>query len=386
MVYGCTRLVGTGAIQDGSDHKDTAVGTGNRRDGKRCDVVLVAILVSVYRRQRESDQHVAECRMGQASTVVSIPLANTEYVCPMHFHITRSEPGACPICWFALESHAAVVKEEVNPEIVSVRRRLRVGVVLTASALCVTMSEFLFGTSLARLIAPRTLTWIELAFATPVVVWGGWPVFVRGWRSVIRRSVNAFTLAGLGIAVAYFCSVVAALVPKMFPSSFRVAAGHVPAYFEAVSAIATLVLLRQVLDLKKRDQTTAAIQALLDLAPKTARLIRDDGSEEEVSLDQIHPKDRLRVRPGEKIPVDGVVIEGCSMVDESMITGEPIPLEKQIGDRIVSATVNGTGSLVMRAERVGSETLLAQIVRMVAEQRSRPPIQRLADKVLGVGS
>jgi Cu+-exporting ATPase len=324
--------------------------------------------------------------MGQVFTVVSeIPVANTEYVCAKHHHITRSEPGACPVCRVALESHITFVKEEENPEIVGVRRRLWVGVVLTVLALCATMGEFFFGASLARLIAPRTVPWIDLACTTIVVVWGGWPVFLRGWQSVIRRSVNTFAMASLGTAVGYFCSVVAALVLTIFSSSFRDAGGHVPTYFEAVSAIATLVLLRQMLDLKRRDETTAAIRALRDLAPKTARLIRDDGSEEEVSLEQIQPKDRLRVRPGEKIPVDGVVIEGYSMVDESMITREPIPLEKQIGDRIVSATVNGKGSLVIRADRVGSETLLAQIVRMAAEQQSRPALQRLADKVLSVG-
>ncbi|PYS28978.1 MAG: copper-transporting ATPase, partial [Acidobacteria bacterium] len=227
-------------------------------------------------------------------------------------------------------------------------------------------------------------TWISLALASPVVLWGGWPFFVRGWQSILNRNLNMFTLIGLGIAVAYAYSVIAALVPQMFPASFRDAMGNVPVYFEAAAVITTLVLLGQVLELKARSATSAAIKALLRLAPKTARRIADDGSEQDVPLDQVKKGDRLRVRPGEKIPVDGVVTEGASTVDESMVSGEPIPVEKKAGERVVGATVNGTGSFVMKAERVGSETLLAQIVEMVAEaQRSRAPIQKLADVVSG---
>jgi len=257
-------------------------------------------------------------------------------------------------------------------------------VVLTLPLLLVAMSEFTPGDPVRSLIAPRWLAWISLALASPVVLWGGWPFFVRGWQSILNRSLNMFTLIGLGIAVAYVYSVIAALGPQIFPVSFRDAMGNVPVYFEAAAVITTLVLLGQVLELKARSATSAAIKALLGLAPKTARRIAANGSEQDVPLDQVKKGDRLRVRPGEKIPVDGVVTEGASTIDESMVTGEPIPVEKKAGDRVVGATVNGTGSFAMKAERVGSETLLAQIVQMVAEaQRSRAPIQKLADVVSG---
>ena len=263
-------------------------------------------------------------------------------------------------------------------------RRFWVSVALTAPILLAAMGAYLPGAPLEKLISVRALTWVELILATPVVLWGGWPFFVRGWQSIINRSLNMFTLIGLGVAVAYGYSLVAALVPGIFPPSFRDASGQVGVYFEAAAVITTLVLLGQVMELRARSRTGAAIRALLGLAPKTARLVGEDGSETDVPLEQVIPGDRLRVRPGEKIPVDGIVLEGKSSVDESMITGEPIPVEKQKGDRVTGATVNGTGSLIMRAERVGSETLLAQIVRMVAEaQRSRAPIQKLADQVSG---
>jgi Cu+-exporting ATPase len=230
----------------------------------------------------------------------------------------------------------------------------------------------------------RVLGWVQFALATPVVLWGGWPFLVRGWQSIVNRSLNMFTLIGLGVSVAYVFSVIAKLFPEVFPPSFRDAMGGVPVYFEAAAAITTLVLLGQVLELRARSQTGAAIKALLGLAPKTARRLREDGSEEDVPLDQVQVGDRLRVRPGEKVPVDGLLIEGASAIDESMVTGEPIPVEKHSGDRVIGATVNGTGSFVMRAERVGAETLLAQIVQMVADaQRSRAPIQKLADVVSG---
>src|SRR5690349_20246459 len=322
--------------------------------------------------------------MALEPAISTISATRTEYVCPMHPQIVRSGPGSCPICGMALEPRVVSVQEEENPELTSMRRRFWVGVALTVPILLAAMSEILPGAALAKLISPRALVWFELVLATPVVLWGGWPFFVRGWQSIVNRSLNMFTLIGLGVAVAYGYSLVAALAPGIFPESFRDASGRVGVYFEAAAAITTLVLLGQVLELRARSRTGAAIRALLGLAPKTARLILDDGSEKDVPLEQVRPGDRLRVRPGEKIPVDGIVLEGKSSVDESMITGEPIPVEKQKGDRVTGATVNGTGSLIMGAERVGSETLLAQIVRMVAEaQRSRAPIQKLADQVSG---
>jgi Cu+-exporting ATPase len=246
------------------------------------------------------------------------------------------------------------------------------------------MGEHLPGHPLARIATTDALGWLQLVLATPVVLWGGWPFFVRGWQSVVHRSLNMFTLIGLGVGVSYLYSLVAKLFPGIFPPSFRLESGEVAVYFEAAAVIVTLVLLGQVLELKARSRTGAAVKALLGLAPKTARLLRDDGSEEDVPLDQVHPGDRLRVRPGEKVPVDGVILEGISALDEAMVTGEPIPVEKKPGDRVVGSTVNGTGSFVMRAERVGAETLLARIVQMVAEaQRSRAPIQKLADQVAG---
>ncbi|PYS66150.1 MAG: copper-transporting ATPase [Acidobacteria bacterium] len=306
-----------------------------------------------------------------------------EYACPMHPEIVRDGPGSCPICGMTLEPRVATGEEE-NVELISMQRRFWLSVSLTLPLLLLAMSEFIPGDPVRSLFAPRVVAWISLALASPVVLWGGWPFFVRGWQSILNRSLNMFTLIGLGIAVAYAYSGIATLVPQIFPASFRDPMGNVPVYFEAAAVITTLVLLGQVLELKARSATSAAIKALLGLAPKTARRIAADGSEHDVPLDQVKKGDRLRVRPGEKIPVDGVVAEGASTVDESMVTGEPIPVEKKAGDRVVGATVNGTGSLVLEAERVGSETLLAQIVQMVAEaQRSRAPIQKLADLVSG---
>jgi Cu+-exporting ATPase len=311
------------------------------------------------------------------------PVAGVTYTCPMHPEIVRDAPGDCPICGMALEPVAAAPAEEVSPELVDMSRRFWVSLVLTLPVAYLAMAEYLGGDLVAGLLPKAGKTWMELALATPVVLWGGWPFFVRCFMSFLRRSLNMFTLIGIGTGVAYAYSLVAALWPGIFPESFR-ENGVVPVYFEAAAIIVTLVLLGQVLELKARSQTSNAIRALLGLAPKTARRIRPDGREEDVPLQGVQPGDRLRVRPGEKVPVDGRVLEGATSIDESMITGEPIPVEKHPGDRVTGATVNGTGSFVMEAERVGAETLLAQIVAMVsAAQRSRAPIQRLADTVSG---
>jgi Cu+-exporting ATPase len=326
-----------------------------------------------------------KCGMALELLVAALPVTKTEYTCPMHPQIMRDAPGSCPICGMALEPRTVSVEEEQNPELASMTRRFWVSVALTIPILVVAMADVVPGLSaLMQFASPRTWQWLEFILATPVVLWGGWPFFVRGARSLVTRNLNMFTLIGLGTGMAYGFSVVGVLFPGIFPASFQGEGGEVAVYFEAAAAITTLVLLGQVMELRARSRTGAAIKALLGLAPKTARLIREDRSEVDVSLDEVKPGDRLRVRPGEKIPVDGVVLEGASSVDESMISGEPIPVEKFKGARVTGATVNGTGSLVMRAERVGAETLLAQIVRMVGEaQRSRAPIQKLADVVAG---
>src|SRR5215471_1477430 len=322
------------------------------------------------------------CGMALEPFTVASPRTQTTYVCPMHPEIVRSEPGTCPICGMALEPHTVSVEEEVNPELVDMTRRFWISLLLTVPLVLLAMSEMLPGQPVQHALSAPLLTWVQLVFATPVVLWGGWPFFTRGWASLVNRSLNMFTLIAIGTGTAYVYSVIAALLPGIFPASFRTHSGAVAVYFEAAAVITTLVLLGQVLELRARSQTSSAIKALLGLAPKTARRLRDDGSEEDVPLDHVQPGDRLRVRPGEKVPVDGAVLEGTSAIDESMITGEPIPVEKVPGDRVTGGTVNGTGALVMRAERVGAETLLAQIVHMVSEaQRSRAPIQRLADVV-----
>jgi P-type Cu+ transporter len=307
---------------------------------------------------------------------------STAYVCPMHPQIVRSAPGSCPICGMALEPHTATLEEEKNPELVAMSRRFWASVALSLPVLLLGMSDLLPGQPLQHMFSLRAISWIEFALATPIVVWGGWPFFQRGWASIVNRSLNMFTLIALGTGTAFLYSVAAVLFPEIFPASFRTTGGEVPTYFEAAAVITTLVLLGQVLELQARSRTSSAIRSLLQLAPKTARVLRADGREEDVPLECVVPGNRLRVRPGERIPVDGVVEEGSSSVDESMLTGEPIPVEKSFGSRVTGGTVNGTGSFLMRADRVGSETLLAQIVRMVSEaQRSRAPIQRLADLV-----
>lgn len=307
-----------------------------------------------------------------------------KYTCPMHPQIVRDAPGSCPICGMALEPVTVSLEDEENPELVDMRRRFWVCLLLTVPVFAIGMSDLIPGQPLQHRVGTTTLNWVQLLLATPVVLWGGWPFFERAWQSIVNRSLNMFTLIGLGVAVAYVFSVIAVIAPQLFPPSFRGHGGAVPVYFEAAAVITTLVLLGQVLELRARSQTGNAIKALLGLAPKTARRLTRDGREEDVSLDHVHAGDRLRVRPGEKVPVDGVILEGSSAIDESMVTGEPIPVEKTSGDRVIGGTVNGRGSFVMQAERVGSETLLAQIVQMVADaQRSRAPIQKLADVVSG---
>jgi Cu+-exporting ATPase len=303
-----------------------------------------------------------------------------EYTCPMHPEIVRHEPGACPICGMALEPRT-VTAAETNPELVDMTRRFWVSVVLTVPLVTLAMSRMFLAEQLHAWLPGRTLSLTEFALATPVALWCGWPFLVRMWQSFGNRSPNMFTLIGIGVLTAYVYSMVAAFFPQWFPESFQ-SHGEVGLYFEAAAVIVALVLLGQVQELRARTRTGAAIRALLGLAPKTARRINASGDEEDVLLAHVHAGDLLRVRPGEKIPVDGVVVEGGSFVDESMITGEPIPVEKKPDDNVIGGTVNGTGGLVLRAERVGSETMLAQIVRMVAQaQRSRAPIQRLADRV-----
>jgi len=307
-----------------------------------------------------------------------------EYTCPMHPEILQDRPGACPICGMDLELKTLSAEEEDNPELLNMTRRFWVSLALTLPVLALAMGHMIPGIPWERLGSPRALTWVELLFATPVVLWCGWPFFTRGWASVVSRNLNMFTLIALGTGVAYLYSLIAAIYPDLFPPSFRDRNGIVSVYFEAAAVIVTLVLLGQVLELKARSRTGAAIRSLLGLAPKTARRLGENGEDEDIPLDQVQPGDRLRVRPGEKIPVDGVVVEGASSVDESMVTGEPLPVEKSAGEPLIGATVNGTGSLIMQAEKVGAETLLAQIVKMVAEaQRSRAPIQKLADTVSG---
>jgi Cu+-exporting ATPase len=304
-----------------------------------------------------------------------------EYVCPMHPQIVRNAPGQCPICSMALEPRT-VSGDEENTELADMTRRLWVSVILTAPLLALVMSDMLPGAPLRHVVPHAWMPWIQLVLASPVVLWGGWPFFERGWASVVNRSLNMFTLIALGVGAAYVYSIVATVAPGLFPTSFRSHGGEIGLYYEAAAIITALVLLGQVLELRARSQTSSAIKALLGLAPKTARRIEAGGTEHDVPIEHVQPGDLLRVRPGEKIPVDGVVTEGTSAVDESMVTGEPIPAEKTEGNRVTGGTVNGTGGFMMRAERVGGDTLLAQIVHMVGEaQRSRAPIQRLADTV-----
>ena len=305
---------------------------------------------------------------------------NVRYTCPMHPQIVQIGPGSCPICGMALEPMDVFAEVEADPEYSSMRRRFWVSAALALPVLLLSM----LGESLGLHLAPAARNAIEFFLATPVVLWGGWPFFERFWSSLVNRSPNMFTLIGLGTGAAYVDSVIATFFPQIFPSSFRGMDGAVPVYFEAAAVITTLVLLGQVLELRARQRTSGAIRALLNLAPQQAHLLAPDGTEKDVPLDQVKRGDRLRVRPGERVPVDGVIWDGASAVDESMVTGEPMPVEKAAGDGVTGGTLNTSGSFVMEAERVGSETMLAQIVKLVNEaQRSRAPMQRLADKVSG---
>ena len=338
-----------------------------------------------------------QCGMALEPVSIAPAAARTEYVCPMHPEIVRPEPGSCPICGMALEPRVVAAEEEANPELVDMTRRFWVSAALALPVLFLEMSAHIPGQPVEHALPGGLLRWIEFALATPVVLWGGWPFFVRCWASFVHRSLNMFTLIAIGTGTAYLYSVIASVLPGIFPAAFRGHDGQVAVYFEAAAIITALVLLGQVLELRARSRTSSAIRSLLGLAPKTARRVRNmrnegtegterteqtESAEEDVPLDRVQPGDLLRVRPGEKVPVDGVVVEGASAVDESMVTGEAIPVEKSAGARVIGATVNGTGGFIMRAERVGGETLLAQIVRMVGEaQRSRAPIQRLADVV-----
>jgi Cu+-exporting ATPase len=343
-----------------------------------------------------------KCGMALDPELLALVSTETEYTCPMHPDVARSEPGSCPICGMALEPRTVTVEED-NPELRDMTRRFWIGVALTVPLLAIAMGSMIWPDLFmsnsyfspisyvwvwrgrGHFIGARTiLPWLELVLGTPVVLWCGWPFFQRGWASIVNRSTNMFTLIAMGTGVAYLYSLIATVFPQIFPASFRTMSDRPDVYFEAAAAIVTLVLLGQVLELRARSQTSSAIRALLDMSPKMARIIAADGSERDIPLGQVKPGDRLRVRPGEKIPVDGVVLDGASAVDESMITGESVPVEKEGGARLIGATVNGTGALVMRAERVGSETMLAQIVQLVSQaQRTRAPIQRLADKVAG---
>jgi P-type Cu+ transporter len=321
-----------------------------------------------------------KCGMALEPDLSTAPLLRVEYTCPMHPEIVRSEPGACPICGMGLEPRTVGLDEGPGPELVDMTRRMRFGAVLGLPVFVLAMGDMVFGMGLGGRVDLRTTNWIGLICATPVVLWAGWPFFERGWASIRNRSANMFTLIATGVGAAYLFSVAATLAPDLFPDSFRVH-GIVETYFDTAVVITVLVLLGQVLELRARGRTTAAIRQLLGMAPKTARVLRD-GGEVDVPIPLVQVGDTIRIRPGEKVPVDGVVLDGRSAVDESMVTGEPIPIEKAPGAPVTGGTINGTGALTMRAERVGNDTLLAQIVRMVSEaQRTRAPIQRLADVI-----
>ncbi|TFG74083.1 MAG: YHS domain-containing protein, partial [Chrysiogenales bacterium] len=333
--------------------------------------------------RRQGPGNCPKCGMALEAAGIPALQTKTEYTCPMHPEVRQDHPGNCPKCGMALEALTVGV-EEKNEELIDMSRRFWISVVLAAPVFILAMIADLAPAWLPEGLSMSMVQWIECALATPVVLWGGWPFFVRGWQSLRTWNLNMFTLIALGVSVAWVYSVVALLFPRIFPAIMQMKGGRVDVYFEAAAMITALVLLGQVLELRARSRTNAAIQLLLGLAPKTARIVRNDGAEEDIPLEHVQAGNTLRVRPGEKVPVDGTVIDGASNVDESMVTGEPMAVAKAKGAKLIGATVNGTGSLLMRAEKVGADTLLAQIVRMVAEaQRSRAPIQKLADVVAG---
>ena len=324
------------------------------------------------------DAYLEPSKQSQAS----VP-SGSIYTCPMHPEVRREGPGDCPICGMALEPETVSADTGPSDELKDMTRRFWIGLVLTLPVFALDMGGHVFG--LMHFISQQTSNWIQLLLATPVVVWAGWPFFVRGWRSLVHRSLNMFTLIAIGTGTALLYSLLATLTPGIFPDAFRQADGSVAVYFEAAAVIVVLVLLGQVLELRAREKTSGAIRALLDLAPATARRLDDQGNEEDISLDQVQVGDRLRVRPGDKVPLDGEVMEGRSNVDESMVTGEPLAVKKEVGDGVIGGSINGQGSFVMRADKVGQDTMLSQIVQMVASaQRSRAPIQGLADKVASI--
>jgi len=325
-----------------------------------------------------------KCGMALEPVSPRMPQSHTVWICPMHPEVESGEPGTCPKCGMALDARTVMAAEEANPEYLDMRRRFLAGLCLTIPLMMIAMRHVIPGGWLGLKLPHTTYAWLELILATPVVLWAGWPFIERAWRSLVNKSLNMFTLIGLGVAVAYLYSLAAVVLPGLFPPSARQPDGSLHVYFEAAAMIVVLVLLGQVLELRARQRTGDAIRSLLGLSPATARRIRDDGGEEDVPLEKVCPGDRLRIRPGEKIPVDGIVLEGTSAVDESMLTGEPMPVAKRLGDPVIGATLNGTGALIIEARKVGSETMLARIVQMVAQaQRSRAPIQRLADAVAG---
>ncbi|WHZ23319.1 MAG: P-type ATPase [Nitrospira sp.] len=325
-----------------------------------------------------------KCGMALEPSSFLPPPTKTEYVCPMHPEVVQPEPGDCPKCGMALEPRTVTVEEEQNPELVDMTRRFRIAFGPAAAVFVLAMSHMVPGHPIQQILSDERSAWVQFLFSTPVVLWAGWPFFQRGWASIMHRSLNMFTLIAIGTGTAYLYSAFATLFPSLIPQSFHLESGAVPVYFEAAAVITVLVLLGQVLELRARSRTTGAIRALLGLVPKTARLLREDGREEDVPLGQVQVGQCLRVRPGEKVPVDGTILEGATSVDESMITGESLPVEKTVGERVTGGTINGTGGVVVRVDHVGADTLLAHIVQMVTEaQRSRAPIQRTADVVAG---